>query len=115
MDSTDGNQIISILALSLFFGAFVLAILVVFSRKTEKDDEAKSDEKKLSKEKKGSNELKSANEKKKVAAKQKPKAKDAVFTHPMLLTTLKGHTGVITQMEFSRCGKYLGSCSEGKL
>ena len=115
MDATDGNQIISILALSLFFGAFVLAILVVFSRKTEKDDETKNDEKKSGKEKKDGTESKVANEKKKIAAKQKAKAKDAAFTHPMLLTTLKGHTGVITQMEFSRCGKYLGSCSEGKL
>ena len=117
MDGTDGNQIISIIALSIFFGAFVLAILVVFSRKTDKeDDKSKEPDEKSDKERK--NEAKSKStvyESKKVTTKQKMKAKDPAFTHPLLLASLKGHTGIVTQTEFSRCGKYLGSCSEGMI
>ena len=114
MDATDGSQIISIIALTIFFGGFVLAILVVFNKKTDKDEERK-DEKSEEKEKKSGNNSNSEGVNKKNTAKEKSKAKvkDAIFTHPMLLTTLKGHTGSIKKIEFSKCGKYLGSCSEG--
>ena len=116
MDNADGNQIVSIMALSIFFGAFVLAILVVFNRKSDKSDETKSASDKSEKEKKDKLKSSPANQSRNNVAKQKPKvAKDPAFTHALLSTTLKGHTGVITQTEFSRCGKYLGSCSEGKL
>lgn len=36
------------------------------------------------------------------------------FTHPWLIATLKGHTGLITDMAFSNNGKFLASCAEGK-
>ncbi|XP_019881308.2 uncharacterized protein LOC109609123 isoform X2 [Aethina tumida] len=32
------------------------------------------------------------------------------YTHPWLLTTLKGHTGEIASMDYSSNGKYLASC-----
>lgn len=35
------------------------------------------------------------------------------FTHPWLLTSLKGHTGQVLDMDFSANGKYLASCAEG--
>jgi len=115
MDNADGNQIVSILALSIFFGAFVLAILVIFNRKSDKSDETKSSNENSEKEKKDKLKSNPANEIKNNVVKQKPKVtKDPAFTHPLLSTTLKGHTGVITQTEFSRCGKYLGSCSEDR-
>lgn len=37
----------------------------------------------------------------------------ATFTHSWLLTTLKGHTGSITDMDFSANEKHLATCSEG--
>lgn len=37
------------------------------------------------------------------------------FTHPWLASTLKGHTDDIRDIDFSSNGKYLASCSEGKL
>lgn len=36
------------------------------------------------------------------------------YSHPWLLTTLKGHTGSILDMDFSSNGKYLTSCGDGK-
>ncbi|KAF5270605.1 hypothetical protein FQA39_LY01343 [Lamprigera yunnana] len=34
------------------------------------------------------------------------------FTHPWLLTSLKGHTGEVLDMDFASNGKYLASCAE---
>lgn len=115
MDPADGSQLISIMALTIIFGAFVLAILVIFNKKKDGEKESQRSEEKPSKDSKNELDSKSdASSQKVVKEKVKSKGKDATLTHPMLLTTLKGHTGSITKMEFSKCGKYLGSCSEGK-
>lgn len=37
------------------------------------------------------------------------------FNHQWLLTSLKGHTSEILDMEFSPNGKFLATCGEGKL
>lgn len=37
------------------------------------------------------------------------------FSHPWLLTSLKGHKGQVLHMDFSANGKYLASCAEGEL
>lgn len=36
------------------------------------------------------------------------------YTHPWLLTTLKGHTGHVLDIDFSSNGKYLASCAEDR-
>lgn len=36
------------------------------------------------------------------------------YTHPWLLTSLKGHTGQVYDMDFSSNGKYLASCADGE-
>ena len=49
--------------------------------------------------------------------KKKPvdkKAKEKVFSHPWLLSTLKGHSGRVLDMDLSPNGKYLASCSEDR-
>nr|CAD7416397.1 unnamed protein product [Timema poppensis] len=35
------------------------------------------------------------------------------FAHPWLLTSLKGHTGKVLDMDFSSNGKFLATCAEG--
>ena len=50
----------------------------------------------------------SSSSKRKVA-----KDSNSVTTHGLLLTSLKGHTGTVTSIDFSSNGKYLASCSEG--
>lgn len=37
------------------------------------------------------------------------------FLHPWLMTSLKGHTGQISDMDFSPNGKYLATCAEGMM
>lgn len=36
------------------------------------------------------------------------------FSHPWLLTSLKGHSSDVLDMDFSSNGKYLATCGEGK-
>lgn len=41
------------------------------------------------------------------------KRSEKMINHPWLLTSLKGHTGRVLDMDFVSNGKYLASCSEG--
>uniref|UniRef100_A0A8D8KFD4 RNA exonuclease 1 homolog n=1 Tax=Culex pipiens TaxID=7175 RepID=A0A8D8KFD4_CULPI len=43
---------------------------------------------------------------------KKQRTADANYQHPWLYTTLKGHTGQVFDMDFSRNGKYLATCAE---
>lgn len=43
---------------------------------------------------------------------KKQRTADANYQHPWLYTTLKGHTGQVYDMDFSRNGKYLATCAE---
>lgn len=43
-----------------------------------------------------------------------PKNEKQAYTHPWLLTSIKGHTGPILDIDFSSNGKYLASCADGK-
>ncbi|XP_023232958.1 RNA exonuclease 1 homolog isoform X1 [Centruroides sculpturatus] len=56
---------------------------------------------------------KGKNIKKKKNIIDKHKEVKAQFTHPWLITTLKGHSGNILDMDYSNNGKYLISCDEG--
>ena len=56
-------------------------------------------------------EVTSTKPKKKVADK-KMKEKAPTFQHPWLLTTLKGHSGRVVDMEISPNGKHLASSGE---
>ena len=35
------------------------------------------------------------------------------FSHPWLVSTLRGHSGLITGLDFSPNGKYVATCAEG--
>lgn len=52
--------------------------------------------------------------KKKLTDNQRFRADKQAFSHSWLLTSFKGHTGEILDIDFSSNGKYLASCSEGK-
>lgn len=43
---------------------------------------------------------------------KKQRTAEANYQHPWLYTTLKGHTGQVFDMDFSRNGKYLATCGE---
>lgn len=43
-----------------------------------------------------------------------PKNEKQAYSHPWLLTSIKGHTGPILDIDFSSNGKFLASCADGK-
>ncbi|XP_015914722.1 transducin beta-like protein 2 [Parasteatoda tepidariorum] len=55
-------------------------------------------------------EQKASSKQKKLAPLKKKEVKDT-YTHKWLLTNLKGHSGEISDLDFSSNGKYLGSCA----
>lgn len=112
MQEAAGTQLLSIIALTIFFGGFVLAILVVFNKKKADGPPSENTDEKEKATEKANNENSKQLEMKK--EKPKGKVKEVSLSHPMLMATLKGHTGSVTEMEFSKCGKFLGSCSEDR-
>ncbi|XP_044730908.1 transducin beta-like protein 2 isoform X2 [Chrysoperla carnea] len=52
--------------------------------------------------------------KKKLTDNQRFRADKQAFSHSWLLTSFKGHTGEILDIDFSSNGKYLASCSEDR-
>lgn len=88
---------------------FIFIYFVNGNKKEKDDDDSKStddNDQQLEKKDKGKN------LKKKKNISDKHKEIKAQFTHPWLMTTLKGHTGHILDMDYSSNGKYLISCDE---
>ena len=86
----------------------VMTFLVFYIGKNEKNVASKAKEGKKSQ----AAPAKPAKNKKNAAVPTKADSK-ATFTHSWLLTSLKGHTGPITDMDFSPNGKHLATCAEG--
>ena len=110
---------IATVILAVIVGAIGTVIYLIFLKPCtdvkEEDSDKRESNKDLTKKhdegmsKKRPNSTSSSSSKKKVAKESNP-----VTTHGLLLTSLKGHTGTVTSIDFSSNGKYLASCSEGK-
>lgn len=110
--------VIATVILAVIVGAIGTVIYLIFLKPCtdvkEEDSDKRESNKDLTKKhdegmsKKRPNST-SSSSKKKVA-----KESNSVTTHGLLLTSLKGHTGTVTCIDFSSNGKYLASCSEGK-
>ena len=112
--------VIATVILAVIVGAIGTVIYLIFLKPCtdvkEEDSDKRESNKDLTKKhdegmsKKRPNSTSSSSSKKKVA-----KESNSVTTHGLLLTSLKGHTGTVTCIDFSSNGKYLASCSEGKV
>lgn len=52
---------------------------------------------------------------KKKQEKWAPRDSKQAFSHPWMMTSLKGHTGEVLDMDFSGNSKFLATCADGKL
>lgn len=101
---------------AVFVGASVL-ILVYISKLFHKEDvvEHKPRNEKSSHPEKKKDSTHNGKAKKKVAeSRWTGRNEKQVYSHPWLLTSLKGHTGTILDMDFSSNGKYLTSCGDDR-
>ena len=107
--------------LSVVLGLVVLlvALYVLFfnKKKTEENNvvEESRPEKKIisSNQKVNIKQQKNLPNEKKEKRKNPSSVKDNGANNPLLITSLKGHTGNINSLDFSTNGKVLASCSEG--
>ncbi|EFX87653.1 hypothetical protein DAPPUDRAFT_207577 [Daphnia pulex] len=104
-----------IVILTLVIGALI-AVLVWSLTKKSSESSTKGKSEKAAGGKKDGKKSSGAQSK---PAKKKPavaisKDSKSTFTHSWLLTSLKGHTGAITDMDFSANGKHLATCAEDR-
>ncbi|CAF97319.1 unnamed protein product, partial [Tetraodon nigroviridis] len=107
-------ELAALVALSLLLGALV--ILVAFAvgrRKDELSEETKQAEEFAAEGAavKGPTSKKHKTEK---LRNRKEKAAQHLFTHQLLASTLKSHSGSVTCVDFSSNGKYLASCADDR-
>ncbi|XP_032902020.1 transducin beta-like protein 2 isoform X1 [Amblyraja radiata] len=108
----------AVVALSLFLGALILLISVVVSgsRKTlpQESGGGNSSSDEDGKVSNGVSDRNVASKKQKLLRSRKEKLQQHVFTHPLLATSLKGHSANISCLDFSSNGKYLASCADDR-
>ncbi|XP_034276934.1 transducin beta-like protein 2 [Pantherophis guttatus] len=116
-----GEAVVSatLVGLSLVLGVVVLWGLLFFLTRWAKAASSKEDVAKLS----GTPEDQNVNgdaasktglKKPKQQRIRKEKSQQHTFTHPLLASALKGHSGNVTCLDFSNNGKYLASCSDDR-
>jgi len=108
----------STVLISVFVGACVLLLVYILKQ-------LNSDQKNVDDKPKNEKLFEQAEKKKESAATGKSKKKGGegrwsgrsdkqTYTHPWLLTSLKGHTAQVLDMDFASNGKYLASCAEDR-
>ena len=102
-----------IIFLTIILGATILLALYIgkIFKPAQKEEAIAEDNDKEEEDTKQEKEVTTAKTKKKVADK-KMKEKAPTFHHPWLVSTLKGHSGRVVDMEISPNGKHLASSGE---
>ncbi|XP_077509795.1 RNA exonuclease 1 homolog isoform X2 [Amblyomma americanum] len=98
------------IVLSAVIGVLILLVILVASQKKE---DAKKEPSETTKEKDTvQKEVRAAPKKKKVQ--EKKRDLKSQYIHPWLMTTLKGHSGNILDLDFNGNGKYLATSADGR-
>uniref|UniRef100_A0A131YJS9 Ixodegrin n=1 Tax=Rhipicephalus appendiculatus TaxID=34631 RepID=A0A131YJS9_RHIAP len=101
-----------VIVLSAVIGVLILLIILVGS---QKKDDVKKEPSETTKEKETvlNKEVRAVPKKKKVQ--EKKRDLKAQYLHPWLMTTLKGHSGSILDLDFNGNGKYLATSADDRV
>ncbi|KAK6192688.1 hypothetical protein SNE40_004117 [Patella caerulea] len=112
------NNSIPVIAVTAAVGAvvFLFFLLCNIARKSNKDETENENQDEVTKTEKSSGGKHKDSQKKSKSADKGTSKKNVSnnFSHPWLSTTLKGHTGSVTCMDFSPNGKYLISTAQDR-
>lgn len=107
-------EIAALIALTLLIGALlILVVVTVGKQKCEISEQNERSENVIAKEEL----VKASASKKQKQDKQRPrkeKAQQHIFSHRLLASSLKNHSGNVTCLDFSSNGKYLASCADDR-
>lgn len=104
-----------IVVLTFFVGLTVFAVVYISKllKTSAAEDSTKRKEPEATKKEKPAANVTQKPSKKKHQEKWTRDSKQT-FSHPWLLTSLKGHSGTVLDMDFSSNGKYLATCAEDR-